>query len=347
MDAGLWNHLSVGDVVCNLGHVPVDETLFSTLNKGKRPTTTGDLSDSSNDELRTQPSRPNALNWLIYNGSYLAPLIPSQPVPIHNALTLPSPFYYTHIYPRYANPIFTLNQMPKYRSLSPRNLDSSILMKRPTSTSIAHTFSSQTGRRRISRHNEREPACPISTSRPPLLELNFATSSANQASAIDRDERRYDHKDVELRLVNLLARVPTLHPRAGGPGGYALVKRYSWITRVCVGDISESIEWDGGDDVEMGPGWKGEWVLEGEGTREGRDLLVQWLDGKEPPVSEADDQSEESHEPTPRGWKWELVRERCTKDRIWLRLLENVKATWLGDHEDVLSGIGMDSGADP
>ncbi|KZT22059.1 hypothetical protein NEOLEDRAFT_1244205 [Neolentinus lepideus HHB14362 ss-1] len=75
-DAGLWDHLSTGDIVCNLGYVP----------------------EQDHDQA----------DWLIFNGYSLVLFQPPAPPPLHNPLTLPSPLYYAHILPLSMNPTYTL-----------------------------------------------------------------------------------------------------------------------------------------------------------------------------------------------------------------------------------------------
>jgi hypothetical protein len=84
--AGLWPHLSTGDVVCNLGYVP------------------------------TAPSHTST--WLVFNGSVLVPYSPhsnahyayTHAVPVPTPLSLPSPFYYAHLAP--SNPVFRIPRIP-------------------------------------------------------------------------------------------------------------------------------------------------------------------------------------------------------------------------------------------
>jgi hypothetical protein len=100
IDAGLWTHLSEGDIVCNLGYVPP---------KNPEPATNEDSCPL-----------PSAL-WLLFDGSNLVPYSPSDPPPVRDVLTLPSPFYYSHILPPLSNPTFVLD-LPPHLSLpnSPR-----------------------------------------------------------------------------------------------------------------------------------------------------------------------------------------------------------------------------------
>lgn len=96
----------------------------------------------------------------------------------------------------------------------------------------------------------------------------------------------------QLTLVHLSTKVRSPH----SPAGYAVVKKYAWVARVVR-------QGGGGLDDEVGEGWWGEWVLEVEGTKEGRQVLLDVLRGAA---------GEEKLE-------WELVREKSGGGRIWLR----------------------------
>ncbi|KAI5119420.1 hypothetical protein M0805_009871 [Coniferiporia weirii] len=88
IEAGLWEHMSVGDVVCNFGYVPpVEEPEESGPEKDHR-------------------------RWLVFTGDRLSVYHPTQPPSITGALSLPSPFYYMHILPPLANPRFRLTLPP-------------------------------------------------------------------------------------------------------------------------------------------------------------------------------------------------------------------------------------------
>ncbi|KAF8239734.1 hypothetical protein L208DRAFT_1385745 [Tricholoma matsutake] len=215
LQAGLWSHLSAGDIVCNLGYVP-----------------------DSDDALPSEYCQ----KWLIFNGSFLAPFSPgSNPLPLDDPLSLPSPFYYAHILPAspLANPVFLIPRMPM-----------------------------------LDRHSEA-----------PVLSLQL-----------------------------LSTKVPSAH----SPNGVAIARKYMWTAIV----ERNPGGCDDGEDQEdqeyalhnaMGDGWYGEWVLETEGTKEGRQLLLDWLGG--------------GYNGPPR--EWELVRERSghgkkdSKMTVWLKLLHS------------------------
>lgn len=110
-DAGLWQHLSTGDVVCNLGYVP--------------PTSEDVSSEESPNTLPTlQPksfaySRPNGSSgsdpsrkWLIFNGEVLIPYVPADLIPLEQPLSLPSPLYYSHILSPNTNHLYTISSLP-------------------------------------------------------------------------------------------------------------------------------------------------------------------------------------------------------------------------------------------
>jgi hypothetical protein len=114
-----------------------------------------------------------------------------------------------------------------------------------------------------------------------------------------------------MTLMHLSSQVRSPH----SPGGVANVKKWVWIARV----------WRGGDTnfaqgynpqsnrsttalhelgLGIGIGWQGEWILEGEGTREGKQVLLDCLRG-----ANAGKQL------------WELVREKSGGGKIWLRFV--------------------------
>ena len=88
-DAGLWQHLSVGDVVCNLGFLPPTDTVASSSG-----------SDLSSDGTRGPEP------WMIFDGTGLVSYTPSAVLPLSEPLSLPSPLYYAHITLPPVNPRF-------------------------------------------------------------------------------------------------------------------------------------------------------------------------------------------------------------------------------------------------
>ena len=199
IDSGLWDHLSTGDIICNLGYVPPASPGGSGFFDGDDP-------DSSDGE-----EQKTARQWLIFNGNSLETYSPPDPPPLDNPLSLPSPFYYMHITPTFANPRFILWQLP-----------------------------------------------PSDDAPEPLL----------------------TYGSTKVRSPH-------------SPSGFAVAKKYMWTVRMRTQDFV----WDG-----IGEGWLGEWILEVEGTREGRQVLLDCLRGDRREMRE-----------------WELVREKSGWGRLWLK----------------------------
>ncbi|KAI0342789.1 hypothetical protein BDW22DRAFT_1345274 [Trametopsis cervina] len=228
IDSGLWSHLSAGDIVCNFGFVPAPE-----------PENQSQLSHAG--EKPEQPTHRR--RWLMFNGYSLVHYIPPSPPPIANSLTLPSPFYFSHILPPYSDIRFILSLPP-----------------------LAGSFSTPAGV-------------------PPRT--------------------YFDEAYPNLALSNVRSRVASPH----SPLGYALVKKYMWLARIpYVGPQSGT---EAG--LALGEGWRGEWVLEAEGTKEGRQSLVDAVKAGPNGI-------------TPRGL-WEVVRDKSGAGRLWMRLiLPNIDA---------------------
>ncbi|KAI0043813.1 hypothetical protein FA95DRAFT_1545863 [Auriscalpium vulgare] len=83
-DAGLWEHLSTGDIVCNLGFLPPE-----------------DVPSSSSDLSSDHPAGTGL--WLLFDGMQLVPYAPHRTLPLAEPHLLPSPLYYAHITPRSVN----------------------------------------------------------------------------------------------------------------------------------------------------------------------------------------------------------------------------------------------------
>ena len=89
-DAGLWEHLSVGDIICNLGYLPPSDGVVAGPSG----------SEMSFDDTASPES------WMVFDGTVLVPYTTSAVLPIPEPLSLPSPFYYAHITPPPINPRF-------------------------------------------------------------------------------------------------------------------------------------------------------------------------------------------------------------------------------------------------
>ena len=211
IDSGLWPHLSTGDIVCNFGFVPPNAE--DTSSEADDFTPTDYLSRRSRlDQRRGSNDTSSQLRWLIFDGEFLVPYTPPDLLPFDDVLSLPSPFYYAHITPPFANFSFVIDQFPICDDI-------------------------------------------------PQLTLIYSTS-----------------------------KVPSPH----SPKGYALVKKYTWIARV--------VRLRKGDEGDIGEGWFGEWTLEGEGTREGRQVLLDALAGHQMDRN-----------------VWELVREKSGGGKLWFK----------------------------
>ena len=102
-----------------------------------------------------------------------------------------------------------------------------------------------------------------------------------------------------MKLVNVATRVPS--PQSAG--GVALVRKYMWLARLPYVGPGSGTE----AGLALGRGWQGEWVLEAEGTREGRQSLEDALRcGTNGPGLRRRDQ-------------WEVVREKSGAGRLWLK----------------------------
>ncbi|KAI0671790.1 hypothetical protein C8Q78DRAFT_1030874 [Trametes maxima] len=108
-------------------------------------------------------------------------------------------------------------------------------------------------------------------------------------------------QEPEMQLANITTRVPSPH----SPSGYAIVRKYMWLARIPYVGPGSATE----AGMALGRGWHGEWILEAEGIREGRQALIDALSGKTngPGLRQ-------------RG-QWEVVREKSGGGRLWLKLL--------------------------
>ncbi|KIM40513.1 hypothetical protein M413DRAFT_11417 [Hebeloma cylindrosporum] len=119
-DAGLWGHLSTGDIVCNLGYVPPspedgssdggDEASHSRSRHASRSSGSG--SQSSAGGAGGAAGSNAQRKWLLFNGEFLVPYSPPDLLPLDQPLKLPSPFYYAHIMPPTANLNYIIDRLP-------------------------------------------------------------------------------------------------------------------------------------------------------------------------------------------------------------------------------------------
>jgi hypothetical protein len=94
-----------------------------------------------------------------------------------------------------------------------------------------------------------------------------------------------------LTLVHTSRRVPSPLSMMG----YAVVKQYVWTARIRM--WSQDLIMDG-----LGDGWQGAWILETEGTREGRQKLADCLFGG-----------------VERPWTCEIMRDMSEDGQLWIK----------------------------
>ncbi|KAF8575155.1 hypothetical protein K439DRAFT_764416 [Ramaria rubella] len=104
---------------------------------------------------------------------------------------------------------------------------------------------------------------------------------------------------MSLKLTPLSSNVPSPH----SPSGQVRVKRYAWLGRISIKDEETGM-------LGLGEGWAGEWILEAEGTKEGKQILMDAVEGDEHRFE---------------GREWEIVREECGLGKLWLRLIPEQK----------------------
>jgi hypothetical protein len=106
VEAGVWQHLSIGDIVCNFGYIPPTSDDISTTTTDEDSTTPYRWSPRSRcgNNTRHDPGK-----WLLFDGDALVPYIASTMLPVENPISLPSPYYYAHLMPN-ATPIGNVSQ---------------------------------------------------------------------------------------------------------------------------------------------------------------------------------------------------------------------------------------------
>lgn len=274
--AGVWPRwIRVGDIVANLGYVP-GAGPGGEVDEPSWMTFDGRRLvrfDPTNPPLPTSAPAPAPAESELEEQGSN---VIAAPVQVRDAITagIPCPTYYAHILRKGTNPIWPLS-IPVH--LLPR---APVALPDPA-TSIPPPTSSHT--------------------KPHAL-----TTSLDSVL-----------KSVPFSLVQTMSVVAS-HK------GPLRVQRYAWTARCdfrsrltppVLSGLGEAIDQEAAEDVidkELGL-WAGEWVLEVEGTREGRAKLERIL--------------EESYRfgyghPKAGVWKWEVVLERCEGDVLWLRYVD-------------------------
>ncbi|KDQ14346.1 hypothetical protein BOTBODRAFT_174834 [Botryobasidium botryosum FD-172 SS1] len=251
MEAGLWEFLALGDIVVNLGYVPLSSTTSSRSRASRRNSSYNGNSNGDND-TRT---------WMVFTGTNLVPFSPPNAPPVDNASVLPSPAYYAHLNPSVVN--------PKMRLSVPKGVRAAM-----------------------------------------------AAGAESNAMDVDGMTDKKDGREAMLTLEKMGECVQSSH-------GPARVAKWAWVARFEVGasDSPSNISTPRGQgkgkgkeraqdiDAEVGEGWRGEWVIQTEGTTEGKAALMDLLDMENGPDGEE------------RIGEFEVVRDKCTAQRIWLRLM--------------------------
>ncbi|KZO91585.1 hypothetical protein CALVIDRAFT_568148 [Calocera viscosa TUFC12733] len=111
--SGLWNFLRQGDVVCNLGYIP--------LTGSKSPSPESSSSEFPADPTQMDDDAPRG--WLLFTGASLVPYFPPSPPPLSSPLSLTTPTYYTHLSASAPRFLLTLPAKP----IDPPTLQPSIL----------------------------------------------------------------------------------------------------------------------------------------------------------------------------------------------------------------------------
>lgn len=116
-EAGIWDNLSIGDVVCNLGYMPPLPLDDGDSQRGHLVATPESVESQPSSHSNGDISDDTI--WLVYDGFGLVQYSPNvEPPPVKDALTLVTPYYYSHILPSSAHPFFTLDlyyRLSKFR----------------------------------------------------------------------------------------------------------------------------------------------------------------------------------------------------------------------------------------
>ncbi|KZV96612.1 hypothetical protein EXIGLDRAFT_833458 [Exidia glandulosa HHB12029] len=320
-EEGLWDFVSPGDVLCNLGHVP-------------------DASSSETSSWIVVDSHRRLSVWCPSDGT-------PAPLSGEDALRCATPFYYAHLSstaaapsggasPPYAGSAMTSRAPSVYSFAGPLSASTPTLPRPPFFTPSHKRPGSSGG----STPTAPPSAWSASYASPPTPPRVNPFSATQQPSPDPRWVLRIPPLEALLPAPAISGPAPanvnvqwTLSPQVGlvplrsaGFGATARVKRYVWLalvdlrrrgTRLDAPPVPPLPSWAAGGRSQQQPQkqapsaaeellgvcWQREWVLEAEGTREGRARLEAILGGQD---------GEER--------LWEIVRERCAPGRLWMRL---------------------------
>ncbi|ESK87249.1 hypothetical protein Moror_5785 [Moniliophthora roreri MCA 2997] len=288
-NAGLWDHMSVGDVVVNLGYVPLSPRSRSNTptpslsplrgeHTLRRPSSRviqrsngsngGLLSGGSNSNPGSDSDSPPSSFKLNTNNGSLHKRAASSPTASDRRSSLaPSPRHSLHI-PNAS--ISSVNATPTWLIFTGSKL---IPFSPPTDPLPAEIN-------------------PWTLPSPSFYDHLLPVLSSPLRVRIPRfPVTDIDKVDLSLQSIPATVHSPSL-------GGMAWVKRWRWVARFRPTPIPRE---------EIGAHWENaEWIVEGEGTREGREGLLSCLqdDGK------AKDK------------EWEVVRERSVPgQKVWLKVI--------------------------
>ena len=269
--AGVWERwVQVGDIVVNLGYVPTS----SPASRDVGPTSTPESAPNTSEDA-------DGLSWMVYNGRGLVrfdpkdPPLPSRPTPQARELPINTN----------SNPLITTTSTVA---------DDAIVAGVPCPTYYAHVLPK--GMNPIwplSIPVHLLPPPPRSSPAPPTPYPSGAATAATCAGGVV--SYWVSTGALQFALIQVAKYLPS-HL------GRVCVQRFTWTARCDFSQASEGVH-------ELGL-WVGKWVLEAEGTPEGRAALEK--------VLEENYRSKYAHRGAS-AWKWEVVLERCEGSTLWLR----------------------------
>lgn len=273
-ESGLWEHLSTGDVVCNFGYIPVDdeETQEEThrsdggISGGlvRRASLVYPLPSSYNDFFNNNNTTTTS-NTVVRNAANNNKIERKKWL-IFDGISL-VPYTPPDLLPL-SNPLHLPSPFYYHHIMPAFSNPQFIITRFPP----------------VLRPGSSKPSSPTS----PTSRAHARTNSHPFPSSFDTAAFATPSPTLALLPTASQTRSPN------SPSGLALVRSYAWTARVVRRRLPE--------EREIGDGWFGEWVVECEGTKEGRRMLVDALRGKVMDRRVC-----------------EVVRERSGGGRLWFR----------------------------